>query len=219
LNSPLEETHQPDGRPAERQRRGTEKRNRMLPRYGARHPDRALQSRSYHQRVTREGNAIPRDRRQEARASTGRQTGRSSGWGRSGSMAASAANEPGSGRREPDGPTRRMERNSGAWQRNGLRPGKLEGRETSIKKADVVGPRPESRRRALRDRTKLKRPRRTAVFRKRSFNALRRRGGFGLLSFFARRIPPYTPSNRLQLPARNSAGWRRERQPEKSLGK
>lgn len=178
----------PAGRPTRRKAtEGDRKRNRMLPRYGARHPDRALRSRSYHQRVTREGNAIPRDRRQEARASTGRQTGRSSGWERSGSMAASAANEPGSERREPDGPTRRMERNSGVWRRNGRRPGKLEGRETSIKKADVAGPRPGSRRRALRNRTKLERPRKTAVFRKRSFNALRRRGGFGLLSFF---LPP-----------------------------
>jgi hypothetical protein len=97
-------------------------------------------------------------------------------------MAASAADEPGLERREPDRPTRRMERNSGVWQRNGRRPGKLEGRKTSIKKADVAGPRPGSRRRALRNRTKLERPRRTAVLRKRSFNALRRRGGFGLLS-------------------------------------
>jgi hypothetical protein len=120
--------------------------------YGARHPDRALQSRSYHQRVTREGDAIPRDRRQEAQASTGRQTGRSSGWGRSGSMAAAAADEPGSGRRQPDGPTRWMERNSGAWQWNGCKPGKLEGRETSIKKADVAGPRPGSRRRSYHQR-------------------------------------------------------------------
>lgn len=151
----------PAGRPTRRKAaEGDRKRNRMLPWYGARHPDRALQSRSYQQRVTREGNAIPRDRRQEARASTGRKTGRSSGWGRSGSMAASAANEPGSGRREPDGPTRRMERNSGAWRRSGFRPGKPEGRKTSIKKADVVGPRPGSRRRALRNRTKLERPRR-----------------------------------------------------------
>jgi hypothetical protein len=62
--------HLADGRPAERQRRGTE--NGTGCSRGTEHVTQTgLCKTGRTRRVTREGDAIPRDRRQEARASTG----------------------------------------------------------------------------------------------------------------------------------------------------
>ena len=121
-------------------------------------------------RVTRKGNAIPGDRRQEVRASTGqrpeavqtaesRETGNNSGWSK-----VATGRSLGNGRfrvrkasrRYPSGGKGAHPGNRRQGRRKQVKPG---GRKTSINKAGVEGPCTVAKCRVVGERTELERPR------------------------------------------------------------
>ena len=153
-----DKTHRPDGRPAGRHSGGfgiTELNAQvvlsMSPGPGS------ATSRPYQRGGNRKGDAIPGDRRQEARASTGQKAGSSESGGRLndwkqlrlekvGDRKAlrrrKVQGKEGASRKDPKGGTGASPGSRRQSRRKQAKPG---GRKTSIKKAGVEVPRPEPR--------------------------------------------------------------------------